>query len=345
MNRPRRILVVRTDRIGDVLLATPLIRSLRHDFPEAHLAALVRPYARDVLAGNPHLDEILVDDATGEHRGARGFLSQAARLRRHRFDTALLLMPTSRMGWMLFLAGIPVRIGVGRKFYEVVTGMKTVSRNGYVPLRHEADYCLDLGRAIGASGTDLSCEMFLADDERRDARGKLAAAGARPGDRLVGMHPGSGGSAPNWRPERWEELGRTLAARGAARIVLTGGEHEAERLAPLRHLGPDVLVDVGGALSLRELSAVVAELDVLVSASTGPMHMAAALRVPTVSLFCPLTSCSPDLWGPRGNRSEIVLPAPDYCSRRCPGDPHVCDFEGGIDVDRVADRVLSLLEE
>jgi len=90
--------------------------------------------------------------------------------------------------------------------------------------------------------------------------------------------------------------------------------------------------------------AAISHFDVLVSSSTGPMHIAAALRVPTVSLFCPIESCSPKLWGPQGNRADIVLPADDYCQKRCSGDPHRCDFEGGIEVDTVADRILRSID-
>jgi lipopolysaccharide heptosyltransferase II len=338
VNRTRRIVVVRTDRLGDVVLATPLVRALRNTFPDAHLAALVRPYARDVLVGNPHLDEILVDDRDGAGRGARGFWRGVAALRRRRFDTALLLLPTSRAAWMLFFAGIRRRIGVGHKFYEVVTGMESVSRHGYVPLRHEADYCLDLGRRLGVRATDLDTEIFLADEDRDRGAQVLASAGAGAEHVLVGIHMGSGGSSPNWTPERYLDLAGAIAARAPARtrIVFTG-EERIPRLP-----ASDRMLDLRGGRPLRELVAVISRLHVLVSSSTGPMHVAAALGVPTVSLFCPLPACSPTLWGPRGNRARIVQPPEDSCGTRCPGDPKICRFEN-IEVDQVADAVRQVL--
>lgn len=339
MKRPQRILVVRTDRLGDVVLATPLLRALRRTFPDAYLAALVRPYARDLLVGNPHLDEILVDDRDGAHRGVLGFWKQVAALGRRRFDAALLLLPTSRAAWMLFLAGIRRRIGVGRKFYEVVTWMESVSRNRYVPLRHEADYCLDLGRRLGVESTDLDTEVHLAAEEREHGWRVLTGAGARAGDRLVGIHPGSGGSSPNWEPERYAALAGALLERGgpALRIVITGEASDSS------FPGGGRVFDMRGSRSLRELMSILSHLHCLVSSSTGPMHVAAALRVPTVSLFCPLPACSPELWGPRGNRATIVLPPAGSCAVRCPGDPKVCRFEE-IAVERVAGAVLQSLE-
>ena len=74
------------------------------------------------------------------------------------------------------------------------------------------------------------------------------------------------------------------------------------------------------------------------------MHLAAALRVPTVSLFCPLDSCSPALWGPLGNAAEVILPDEGFCSERCPGDPHVCRFDGGISVTGVSAKVGTILD-
>ena len=95
---------------------------------------------------------------------------------------------------------------------------------------------------------------------------------------------------------------------------------------------------------LRESILNFAALDVMVSASTGPMHICAGLKVPTISLFCPMTACSPELWGPLGNKSIVVLPKEDYCRNNCPGDPKICTFsgQGGISPERVYHEILNL---
>lgn len=344
MSKPHRILVIRTDRIGDVVLATPLVRALRRTFPSAFIAAMVRPYARAALANNPHLDELLLDSPDGDHGGVRGFWRQVIAIRRRRFDVALLLLPTKRLAWILFFAGVTRRITVGLVPYQVLTFMETVSRKKYRPLRHEADYCLDLGRKIGVNETDLSTELFLTEAERERGLRLLGDRGVHPARRdarLIGIHPGHGGSSPNWRIDRYVELARQLlGSRPDDYVIVTVGQDQLALGAHFDTLGSDRVVVFKGDLSLRELAAVTSHLDVLISSSTGPMHMAAALKVPTVSLFCPLSACSPELWGPRGNRAEFVMPRDGYCQVECPGDPHVCRFEGGIDVDTVAACVL-----
>ena len=339
VKKAHRILVIRTDRIGDVVLATPLIRALRHTFPTAYIAAMARPYARDLLLHNPHLDEILVDDPTSDHRDWKGFWNQVALLRHHRFDTALLLLPTQRLAWMLFFAGIQTRIGVGTILYEVLTFMKTVSRKKYIPLRHEADYCMDLGRVLGVTSDDLSTELFLTESEKEDAQRQIHAAN-RGNEILIGIHPGNGQSAPNWRVDRYVELTAAMIEHRNVRIVVTGSRQENAYVPYFDKLHSNRITNLIGQLSLRQLMGVIGQLHVLVSSSTGPMHIAAALKVPTVSMFCPLTACSPVLWGPKSNRAEILLAPESYCTHRCPGDPHICDFEDGITVNEVHEAIL-----
>jgi ADP-heptose:LPS heptosyltransferase len=89
--------------------------------------------------------------------------------------------------------------------------------------------------------------------------------------------------------------------------------------------------------------ALLSQLTVLVSSSTGPMHIAAALGVPTVSLFCPLPACSPALWGPQGNASRCLLPPEGYCQGRCPGDPKRCRLEE-IEIESVLRAVMETIE-
>ena len=343
MSEQLRILVVRTDRIGDVVLSTPLIRALRKSFPLAFIAAMVRPYAREVLLGNPHLNEVLLDDPIGKHAGRAGFWSQVKALSRYNFDAAVVLLPKSRLTWMLFMAGIRKRVSVEVRLDHLLTLTKTVTRNKYVPLRHEADYCLDLGRAIGASDDGLAVEVFLSEEERASARETLETLGMKKGKRLVGIHPGSGKSSPNWRVERYAELAKFLLKDRGIQVVLTGSPDEAKLATAFSGLDRDRMINTMGN-TIRDMMGVISHLDVLVSSSTGAMHIAAGLRVPTVSLFCPLPACSPQRWGPLGNYAEIVLPNENFCQKQCPGDPHRCEFEDGILPETVLTAVNRVLQ-
>jgi ADP-heptose:LPS heptosyltransferase len=299
---------------------------------------MVRPYAGDVLINNPRVDEVILDDPEGRDKGRSGFWRQVRELRRRRFDTALLLLPTERAVWMLFCAGIPRRVGVGIRLNQVLTFMQTVSRNKYIPLRHEADYCLDLGRKIGVRSDNLATEVFVTQEEKQRCRELLRSAELAGTDPIVCIHPGSGHSSPNWREERYAELAEAiLSADRAIRIVVTG-----ERIVQ-RFPDSPRLADVRGERSLRDLMGIIANADCVVSASTGPMHLAAAMKIPTVSLFCPLPACSPQLWGPLGNRSRTLLPPDGYCQGRCPGSPRQCTLEE-TDIHRVVAATLDTVK-
>ncbi len=336
----RRILIIRPDRIGDVVLTTPLIRSVRESFPGSFIGVMVHPSNASLLEGNPHINELLTDEPDGKDAGREGFWKKVGVLRRHNFDVGLMPFPRERHAWMMFLAGIKLRVGVGRKLYQMLTFTRFVSRRKYIPLRHEAEYMLDLGLKIGATSHSTAPEVFLTDEEKSKARSGLILRGIHFDKPVIGVNPLSRSSSPNWRPERYIDLIERLLHR--YNVIINLGPHEVEQRSLFKSLeqkGAIVLCQ-----SLRDHMSTVANIDLLVSSSTGSMHIAAALGVPTISLFCPLTACSPKLWGPLGNRSEVLLPKSDYCQIRCPGDPKICPLED-IEVDRVLARVEMLLKE
>jgi ADP-heptose:LPS heptosyltransferase len=336
----KRILIIRPDRIGDVVLTTPLIRSIRKSFPQSFIAVMVHPSNVPLLEHNPHINEIVTDDREHADAEKKGFWNQVGRLRKFKFDVGLMPFPRERHAWMMFLAGIPTRIGVGKKLYQMLTFTKSVSRHKYIPLRHEADYMLDLGRKIGAVSLDIKPELFLTPHEKEAAHQYLSSCGISFNKPVIGVNPISRSSSPNWKPERYFQLIERLLLRFS--VVINLGPHEIKQRAlfePLQQTGAVIL-----AQQLREHMASISQLDMLISSSTGSMHIAAALGIPTVSLFCPLTACSPLLWGPLGNRSEVILPKEDYCQSRCPGDPKICPLED-IDIAAVVQRVETILRE
>jgi lipopolysaccharide heptosyltransferase II len=342
MANHNRILVVRTDRIGDVVLATPLLRALRQTFPNAFIAAMVRAYTRDVLQNNPNLNEIIEDDYQGRDKGARRFWREVERIKAYGFDTALLLLPTERAAWILFFAGISHRITTSMRLYTVLTGMRSVLRHKYNPIRHEADYCLDLGRRIGVQTNDLSTEVFLTEEEKKKGKEIISSYGVNETDTVLGIHPGSGRSSPNWHVERYAELAARFISRANLKIVVTGSSNEDHFWSHFEKLRSGNVINLIGKLTLRQLMSTISHYDCLFSPSTGPMHIAAALRVPTVSLFTPLPACSPELWGPKGNQSEVLLPPEGFCQVKCEIDPKKCTL-GGIEVESAYRAVLKFL--
>lgn len=342
----RRILVARPDRIGDVVLSTPVFHTLKAFFPDSFVGALVSTYTAPLLTGNPYVDAIITDDPEKEN-----FWKKLTEIRKYRFDTALLLLPKERLAYLLFLAGIPYRLGVGHILYEVITFTRGVSRKRYNPLKHESDYMLDLVRRILPNGRIdpgkiwMRPEVFLNDEEKRLAQNFMEQKGIDMDRPVVGIHPGSGHSSPNWEPGRYSELANKLAGAGL-QVLVTGSAQERKMEEIFSKTADNRIKTSFGELSLRELASVISQTSLLVSSSTGPMHIASAVGTATVSMFCPLTNCSPELWGPIGNVSRVILPPKGFCQEKCPGNPHVCTFgsgASGITVKEVFESVIQVI--
>ena len=336
----QRILIIRPDRIGDVVLTTPLVRSIRKTFPQSFIAVMVHPSNAPLLDKNPRINEILTDDPEHTDVGRKGFWNQVRRLRGLKFDVGLMPFPQERHAWMMLLAGIQTRIGVGYKLYQMLTFTKSVSRHKYIPLRHEADYMLDLGFKVGATSRDITPEVFVTKDEKERAHEYLLSLGISFNKPLIGINPISRGSSPNWRPEKYFQLIERLMLRFS--VVINLGPFEIQQRSLFEPLEQNSVVIL--SQQLRDHMASISQLNVLISSSTGSMHIAAGLGIPTVSLFCPLTACSPQLWGPLGNRSEVILPTPGYCQTRCPGDPKICPLDD-IEIPAVIRRVETILRD
>jgi len=335
MAKQKRILIVRPDRIGDVVLSTPIPREIKKTFPGSFVTVLVRKYTKDIYINNPNVDKIILIDDMPDNSN-KSFFKKVSEIRKYRFTHSLTLLPTERLNYLLFFAGIPYRVGVGHKFYQFITFTHYVSRNKYIPLRHEADYCMDIARKIGVKSENLSTEIFLSEDEKREVeitRGKFLGGKKY----LIGIHTTSGNSAPNWTTKKYRELIFELIKEKDIQIVVTDNNVPVEISSIEDVLYPNV------GLPLRKSFINFSALDLLISASTGPMHIAAALKTKTLSMFCPMTACSPKLWGPMGNENKIILPEENYCQTVCPGDPKKCTFEGEIGI--TVEKVINSLKE
>ena len=333
MNPNPRILIVRPDRIGDVVLSTPLPREIKRAYPQSYIAVLLRKYTEAVYLNNPNVDEVIIYDENED------WTKLISKLRRYKFDYSLTLIPTERLNWILFFAGIRTRIGVGYKFYQFVSNVKSVYRNKYVPLKHETDYCLDELRKLGIETDVLDSEIHLSKEEQIKATEKKKSL-CPDGEILIGINSTSGNSAPNMPPSEYSELINKIKKIDNVKTSVT------DVIIPTELENLDDVLYLNEGNSLRESIINFSMLDLLISSSTGPMHLAAGLGVPTLSLFCSLPACSPELWSPTGSRSEIILPEKDYCQNKCPGDPKICKFQGsgGINAEIVLTRAKEILK-
>jgi heptosyltransferase-2/heptosyltransferase-3 len=319
----RRVLVIKPDHLGDLLLATPALAALRQALPEAHVAGLVGPWARRMWQGNPGLDALLDLPFPGFERGGRRagplgpyllLLRYAALLRRGRYDAALLLRDDHWWGAALAaLAGIPVRVGHAHPLCAPLL----THAIPYDPREHVARQALAVVAALGGAPPAPAepgrppTAFAPAPADHAWAEGWLAAHLA-PGERLAVIHPGTGGAAKHWPAERWPAVADALAAAPHTRVLLTGGPGEGDLVRQVAAAASAPPLTLAGQTSVGQLAALLGRAAVVVGVDSGPLHIAVSQGAPTVHLFGPSDH---ERFGPWGRPvRHVVLRAGLWCS-------------------------------
>ncbi|HOX23925.1 MAG TPA: glycosyltransferase family 9 protein, partial [Elusimicrobiales bacterium] len=251
----------------------------------------------------------------------RPTLELTAELRGKQFDAAVLFFVERKAMLPVFWAGIPLRIGPGSKIWSALLNKIIFQCRSKNP-GHEADFNIALLEPLGVKPQKAPCGIFLTEQEKQKAAHWLEERhGIKPQDKLAILHPGSRGSAKNWPPKRYAELAALLAdAKPDLKILLTGSPQELPLLQEVRAASGKDLKLLRDKLSLRELIGVISRSAVLAANSTGPLHLAVALGVPTVSFFPPIKGCLPQRWGPYGAGHSVLqpeLPVCAKCSEKC----------------------------
>jgi lipopolysaccharide heptosyltransferase II len=279
----RKILVRVNNWIGDVVMISPAMRALRRRFPAAQITLLAKTRVLEALRGSPDYDRLLEYDRSGIHAGLRGRLRLIRLLRAERFDLAVLFQKAFEAAFLARSAGIPLSVGFRTDF------------RGWLlsdPLRepgdgHHVEHFLDIVAALGCDTSDRRLSFHLDQGSRDAAYRYLREIGADgPGPRIA-VHPGASKAPRAWHKERFAEIASRLAGLHGARILLLGAGEERPLLEAIaRRVGPSAALPSPGQ-TLREGAAVLERCKLLVCNDSGPMHIAAALRIPVVTVFGP----------------------------------------------------------
>ena len=303
--KPKRILITRTDRLGDVVLSTPVIRHMRKLYPDAYIAFMVRPDNRDVVANNPHLDEVIVYDKYVSQKSFLNTIKFGLGLRKKNFDLAIALHPTNRAHIMLFLAGIPRRIGYDRKMGRLLTDrIPHLKQKGD---EHEVDYNFDLLKQAGfdTGSVERRPYMVTSDEDKRliDSVQKSYAIG----NNIIAVHAGASCPSKRWSPENFARVCDALFAKYGADIALVGGNETAEFSDAVVSKMKSPVKDLTGTLLVGELAEFLSRCRLLISNDSGPVHVSVAVNTPVVVIFGRKDpGLSAKRWGPLGEK-DIVL--------------------------------------
>jgi len=334
---PTRLLLSRTDRMGDLILSTPVATALKKRFPEIEIHFLVREYAAEVLSLHPHVDGVIqLDD-----RAAVSARKLAARLRPHEFDAVIALYPRPQLAWAFFRAGIPLRIGTGYRWYSFLYNRRIYEHRKHA-LRHEAECNLQLLRPFDIYDAQVEFSYRFDFQEERQFAGKLRALGVEK--ESVILHPGSGGSAREWPAEHFAALADYLDTGLHVPVVITGSQDErsiAQRLVQQCRTKP---VDLTGRLTMKELAMLIHRARLFVGNSTGPLHLARMVGTPVVSFYPPIRACRPERWGPYGCLDDVLMSQQEECFRCRHSEDRVCDCMRAISVKSAIEKVNEKLD-
>lgn len=312
------ILVIRTAYIGDVVMALPLLKPLRERFKNARISFLTSAKAREVLENNPFVDEIITYDPFWFYSSRKSEYPDFMReLRKKRFD--LVIEARGDIRDILFLA-LPLKARY-KVSYGVGGGSFLLTH--IVPhekINHRVDYHLDIARFLGCNVSGVEWGIYLADDEKERVRKLLTGEGVDLDKPLVAIHPGSRKELKCWSPEGYAETGDYLTEQGHT-VLLTGAPDEVDLVNKVAGMMKKRPVVLAGKTSLRELAGVIGRCSLFICNDSSPMHIAAAMKVPTVAIFGPSKSIET---GPYG-KGHIVVEKEFPCRYTC--DEDVCLYK------------------
>lgn len=314
----RRLLVVRLDNLGDIVMLSPSLRTLKSALPQCSITLLASPNGSRMAPLLPWVDQVFAhkavwQDLNGDIQQSREReLALVDLLKAECFDAAIIFTSFSQSPWppayVCHLAGIPLRLGQSKEF-----GGSLLSHRVMPPedSGHQVDRNLHLLEQAGftVTGSDLELEVPYMALERADKL--LAEKGIGPGAPFIALSPGASCETRRYPAERFAAAARLLNQRSALPVVVIGGEQEAPLAKTIMTLVPKAAVSLAGRTSVPELAAVIRRSSLLVANHSGPMHIADAFGRPMVILFAGTEHRSQ--WRPRKAPSRL-LGMPTACA-------------------------------
>jgi heptosyltransferase-2 len=333
----KKILIRGPNWVGDAVLAIPAMKAVRQHFPEAEISIFVRPWVAGLFTAAPFVDKVWSEPKPSS-LGDWTRISRSIRARG--FDLALLFPNSFESALMMFLAGIPRRIGYAT---DARRWMLTDSIKPADDARHQIHYYMDLVKMLVEGTTQPTVEIKATPQERADARALLRTEGIPDRAPFLVLNPGAAyGSAKRWPTDRFARVAETLARELKLSIALIGSEAERSIAEQVRGQITSRAAILNGKTSLETLIGVLSESSLMITNDSGPMHIAAALGIPTVAVF---GSTDERVTGPHGARTRIVKQAVE-CSpcllRDCPIDHRCMNAVSVEDVCRAARELLSV---
>lgn len=309
----KKILLLRTDRLGDLILSFPVVEALKAFLPDARIDLVAHPSTAPLARLQKNITRVI----SFASPGPGSLMPFTGYLRKEGYDAAVHLYPRPGFALATFLACTPFRVGTAYRFYSLLYNRRRRIHRKHMTL-HERDLNLLLLEALGIPFQNVSAGLSVPERAKEHIREVLSSVGIAQKAPFVVLHPGSGGSSLNWPPEHYGTLGRMLLEKNVP-VVLTGSEADREPVSTTWKHTDKRAVELCGKLDLEHLAALLVEASLTISNSTGPLHLADALGGKVIGLYSPHFYSSPQRWGPYGQMEHVLVPHGKSC-RRCRED-------------------------
>ena len=337
-----KVLIVRPDAIGDVMLLLPAIKALKEARPDLHITLMLQAYTAELMTYFPEVDEVFID---WKKKGLLFFFSYARHLRSLKFDAVIYAFFQPYHTWLGVLAGIPIRIGDSQKFPLNLLLTHPVKQHFRNIGLHEVEHNFTLLKPLLGAIQKPKESLILRGIQTGPAKALLKTNGWDGVSELICIHPSTGGGNRAWLPEKYAELISLISEKTSYQIILTGfGQKEKGIIDTiLRHTqaNPIVLFE---KTSLKELVSVLACCQAVVGTDTGPTHIAAGIKVPVLCIS-PTKFVKSLRWGPWQTKNRVINVS-EACDKVC--NPYVCQETfclEAIKPERVFQELQRLLKE
>ena len=339
MSKFKRILIFELNWLGDILFSMPFLRAIREAFPEAYIACVVVPRYAGLLVNNPWINDIHVLDDNNKVTAIVEKIKFTRIIKKEKYDTAFFLKPSKTKCIISKLAGIRNRVGFSGKSGKLTTEMDMPG--GII---HRADQVLSLAGAAGVDKADGTYEYFTIpeDEDRLDQILHEKEIGEK---RVVALNPGGNWDAKRWPAENYVTLAKKIIdSFDDVDIVVTGATKDIGLADAIVSQVGVRCKSIAGLTGINELAVFFKKCDLVVSADSGPLHLASACKAVTIGLYGPT---APEITGPRGKGTNIVIKSKDVgCAIPCYVEDCDKDFEcmRSIAVDNVFGAASKVLQ-
>jgi len=331
----KRIIISRPDAIGDVILTLPLCGLIKKHIPTAELIFLGKTYTKEVIACCEHVDEFLNADDLLKPDDTEA----VQQLKSMNADCIIHIFPNKRIAKLAKQAGIKLRVGTTNRLFHWTTVNKLIPLSRKKSDLHESQLNCKLLTGIGINDVPSLSEMYkyIGFTKVKPLASALAELIDKSKINII-LHPKSNASAREWSLERYKEL-TDLLPNSKYKIFISGSDKEKIILADWIKTLPPEVVDITGKLSLAEFISFINNVDFLVAASTGPLHIASACGIYAIGIYPPIKPMHPGRWKPIGKNAQAV--SENISCNACKNDPRQCRCMNNISAQQIAAIILS----